>query len=161
MVMEKDAHDFFWHWYTHQKDPSDPFLRNWRSTWHLNLLKVAMLTSISERDDRVVTLNHVKLALGLLIEIEKYVPMVTSRMGKSEVNEAALTLLEVLRRHGGRMSQTELKKETFIHFKNGMEQYSTMMYLKETRQIIYNVEKVDGVDRTFVALPQNVRKESK
>jgi hypothetical protein len=82
-------------------------------------------------------------------------------MGKSEVNEAALTLLEVLRRHGGRMSQTELKKETFIHFKNGMEQYSTMMYLKETRQIIYNVEKVDGVDRTFVALPQNVRKESK
>ena len=157
--VEPDAYAHFWKWYLADKPPvGNIFLTNWHSTLHILALKVAMLTSISERDDLVITLDHICLALALLADIEKALPMVTSRMGKSEINEGALFLLRTLKNNGGKMNDKELKMATITQFRNPLEQYSTLEYLKTTGQIMVVKEIINGVERRFVGLPENVRK---
>ena len=154
MTLDKDADDFFWHWYTTQKDPPDRFLKNWYSSRHINLLKIAMLTSLSERNDLKVTLNDVKLALGLINEVEHNIPLITAKMGRSETNAAAMLIINLLRENDGRMLECDLKKITYKEFKNGLEQFATIRDLQQTQQIVCVTEKVENVDRRFVYLPK-------
>jgi len=135
MLMDKDAEDWFWNWYTHLKNPDDYFISNWYSTLNMNLLKVAMLTSVSERDDRVVTLAHVQLAYGLLMDVQKNLPMVTARLGRSELIEPSLQVIQILKNHGGRYPEKQLKMDTFKNFKDTREQWSLFEWLKQTGQI--------------------------
>lgn len=154
-----DASTYFWAWYLKDKAPvGDIFLTNWHSTLHILVLKVALLSSISESNDLVVTKSHIELAIGLLAEIQTQLPMVTSRMGKSETNEGNLYVLSVIKNAGGKILEKELKMITFTHFRNSMEQYTSLRYLAETGQTITVTEKVNTVDRRFVCLPGNVRK---
>ena len=125
----------------------------------MNLLKIAMLSSVSESNDRIVTLNHIKLSLGLLNEIESNVSMVTSRMGRSEVGSAVNLILSLLRQNGGKMLECDLKSQTFKEFKNGMEQYSTMRSLQEMGKYIIVPQKVGNVERRFACLPEVIKKE--
>ena len=153
------ADAWFWkEWYPNHKLPQDKFLRGWARSKHIQMLKVAMLTVLSETNELVIEKNHLELALKLLDHIEDTIPMITSRMGRSEVNESAVTMLEVLKRAGGKMLEKELKMLTFKEFKNAMEQYSTMQYLQQTGQIVMVTEKVGDVDKRYVGLPQNLKK---
>lgn len=155
-TLTPDADHWFWdEWYVKQKDPDDQFLRNWYSTKHINLLKVAMLTSVSERDDRVITLPHVQCAHGLLQSVEKNLPMVTQLIGRSETTESSATLLRVLRNHNGRMLEKELKMATIKEFKNTTEQWQVFEFLRTTGQIVRVPEKgKDGVERIWILLPK-------
>jgi hypothetical protein len=135
MLPTKEAIEWFWKWYTALKDPEDFFIKNWYSTLNINLLKVAMLTSVSERDDRVITLDHMQLSLELLREVEKNLPMVTERLGRSEIVEPAIRLKDTLRNNGGKMLEKELKMTTLKNFKNTLEQWQVFEWLKQTGQI--------------------------
>jgi hypothetical protein len=64
----------------------------------------------------------------------------------------------VIKNAGGKILEKELKMITFTHFRNSMEQYTSLRYLAETGQTITVTEKVNTVDRRFVCLPGNVRK---
>lgn len=159
-IFPKDAHDFFWGWYTSLKSPADKFLRNWYSTLHLNLLKVAMLNSISERDDLTVVKDDLELALGLLKEVEKYVPMITSRIGRSELTEPSLHMLSIIRNSGGCIAKKELMAMTFKDYKSTQEQWSVLQHLKETDQVkeissndVTQLREKNKIARQFLILP--------
>jgi hypothetical protein len=135
MTMTPDAEKWFWDWHVNLKDPDDYFIKNWYSTLGINLLKIAILSSVSERDDRIVTLDHMHLSLGLLKEVEKNLPMVTERLGRSELIEPALQIKAILRNHGGRYPEKQLKMDTLKNFKSTMEQWQVIEWLKQTEQI--------------------------
>lgn len=152
--LEERAKRWFWdEWYVKQKDPDDPFLRNWYSSKHINLLKVAMLSSISERDDLLITLDFIQLALGLLEEVEHKLPMVTQLMGRSETTAATALLLQVLKNHKGIMLEKDLKMTTIKEFKDMTEQWKVLEFLRTTGQILRVPKKgPDGVERIWILL---------
>ena len=150
--LDRDAHDHFWNFYTTQKDPDDRFMQNWYSTRHLNTLKIAMLSSVAERDDCVVTLNHVKLAIGLIEDIESKIGMVAERIGRDETIEPSLHVLSVLRNNGGAMPEKVLKLKTRKEFKDPIEQFRTLQFLAQTGQIVVADEAVNGVKMRVVRL---------
>ena len=159
MLLEPVASTFFWQWYISDTKPDDSFLKDWWSSKKILLLKVAMLTSLSERDDRVITKNYIELALALLGEVEKNISMVTTRIGRSELIEPSITILNMLRANKGAMPTKELRKRTLRDFKSTTEQWQVLQHLKDTDQII-EFDHIDaGVIRKMIALPSRVIKE--
>lgn len=150
--MSEETKAYFWGWYTALKDPDDHFLKNWYSTKHLNVLKIAMLSSISERDDLVVTTDHIKLSIALLDEIEHQLPMITDRIGRSEVVPATYIVLELLRNHGGEMPEKDLRMKTLKDFRNTMEQFSVLTFMQTTGQIAVEGRVKDGITKKFIVL---------
>lgn len=136
-TMTPEADKWFWdEWYPKQVDPDNKFLRNWYSSKHINLIKAAMLTCLSEGDDWIITIDHLQFCLGLLEEVEKKIPMLTNLIGRSETAVPAQHVLAVLRHRGGVIACKELKIVTNTDFKNPQEQYSVFEHLVSTGQII-------------------------
>jgi hypothetical protein len=153
MIVTPDAFAWFKNWYLTQRKPDDRFLRNWYSTIDMNLLKLATLTSISERDDKVVTLDHMKFVWGQLQEVEKQLPMVTERLGRSETIEPALDVKLILTHHGGQYPEKQLLMDTGRHFKSTQEQWYVMKWLRDTGQIKL-VEDATTKIKWYVLTPQ-------
>lgn len=132
-----EAEDWFWvKWYPNLKHPDDKFLRSWSRSKHIQLLKVAMLTSLSERDDLIITIDYLHLALELLDHVLGNMSMITTRMGRSELVEPAATILSILRNHGGVIIEKDLRLATFKDFRNYMEYQQVLDYLKTTDQLV-------------------------
>jgi hypothetical protein len=150
MTLTPEADKWFWYdWYPNIKDPDDQFLQKWYSSKHINLLKVAMLTSLSERDDLVITLDYLQMSLGLLDAVETGLPMVTQRMGRSDLVGPSLTILYVVKANKGVILKKELLAKTFKDFRDSLEQWRTIEHLKATEQLVEAMK--DG--RTYIALP--------
>lgn len=154
MVLEKEAEDWFWDWYMNGqgKHPDDAYMAAWRESWHINLLKVAMLISISESDSKLITKAYLQLALEQLKDIEENMPMVTSLVGRSELVGPAKMILGIIKTAGGIIGEKELKLRTFKEFKDPTEQWKVIEWLKQTEQL-YTVAK-DG--KVLFALPDKV-----
>jgi hypothetical protein len=154
-----DADKWFWEtWYPNQKDPADTFTKNWYSSRHVNVLKIAMLTMLSESDELVVTINHVQLALALLEEVEKSFPMITSLMGRGELTEPVNNVLHYIKNKGGWVREKEMKKDLmFKDFKNPFEYMQVIDQLKQTEQIrVIEGHMINGVVCRIVAVPECV-----
>lgn len=159
-VLTPDADHWFWvEWYPKQKDPSDSFIRNWYSSRHINLLKVAMLTVLSETNELVVTKNHLQLALALLDEIETKLPMITSRMGRSELTEPMHNILHYVRASKGFVREKDLRRDCNKDFKSTMELLSVLEHLIYTEQLKRIKQPANGVEVKFICLPECVIKE--
>jgi hypothetical protein len=150
MIIEPEADKWFWNWYLHPgKPPDDDFMLAWRESWHINLLKVSMLISLSERDDRVITQSYMELALEHLKDVETNMPMVTSRVGRSELVGPSMKIIEVIKNAGGFMHEGLLKIKTLQQFRDVTEQWKTIEWLKATGQLT----KVPFENKTYLALP--------
>ena len=155
MVLEPAADEWFWNWYLHpEKCPDDPFFEAWRESWHINLLKVAMLISLSERNDRIITLPYVQLALEQLKEVEENLPMITSMLGRSELSEPVQLLMALVRNNNGAIMEKVLKIKTMKMFKDTTEQWRTIEWLKSTEQLI----SVPKEGKMWLALPERVQR---
>jgi hypothetical protein len=157
--IEETGRRWFWdEWYTKQRDPDDPFLRNWYSSKHINLLKCAMLSVISEGDDLYITKNHLQMNLALLEHVEKGLPMITQLMGRSEVTGASAQLLQVIKNHKGRILEKELKILTIKEFRDMTEQWKVLEFLRTTNQIYQIPEKDEkGIQRIWIVTPDRIK----
>lgn len=69
-----------------------PSVQGWYATKSTQLMKLAMLTSLSERLDRVLEVKHFELALAYLSELEKDLYKIFGGTGKNELAEVALKI---------------------------------------------------------------------
>jgi hypothetical protein len=146
-------------WYLSIQDVDDVFLNAWRGTKHILMWKVAMLTSIAERLDRVVTRSHIDLAIDLIDQIESRLPIITDRMGRSELIEPIQAVLLYIRQKGGYVPEKELRATMLKHFKTTLELFNVLQHLSVTDQIVVRpFTLADGVERKYIALPECVRK---
>ena len=157
--LTNDGEKWFWDdWYVKQPTPDDKFMRNWSSTEHINALKIALLTSLSESDDLIITKPHLQLAVSLLEDVKKELPMVTQLMGRSEATMATSTLLRVVRNHGGKILEQELKISTIKEFKDTTEQWKVLEFLRGTKQVVrLPIKDEKGIERVWILLPELVR----
>ena len=159
-TFDAEAREFYNAWYRSVKLPDDVFLRAWARSKHIQLIKLAMLTALSEGTGFVIPKRYLELGLATLQSFEDKFGMITMRMGRSDVMEPLMTMLDVVRNHGGQIPEKELKLVTMKNFKSSLEQWQILKHLQETDQIVIGVQKVNGVERRMVALPENVVRKS-
>lgn len=98
----KKARDYAEEWYQdHDRNrPDDPRMKGYHSRKHVHALKIAMLVSLSERDDRIITTTHWDAALKLLDGIEGDMPSALGSMGDNPMAAQASAIESYIKTKG-------------------------------------------------------------
>lgn len=91
-----DALEFFVKWYPTRLARPDPNLLGYYETKDIQLLKVAMLVSLSERDDLTLRRSDLVAGLDLLSLVEQNLSRVFQGIGRNELNSATVKVLDQL-----------------------------------------------------------------
>lgn len=93
-IMEPDTIAFYEDWYRdhYKKTESEPsrYLQDYFQTKPELMLKIAMLTTLSEQDELVISIEHIKLALDMLAQIEPDMNRAFERSGRNELSAIAI-----------------------------------------------------------------------
>lgn len=149
-----DAARIFWSdWYPLLIKPEDEIMEGYYSSKHIQALKVAMLIALAESPiELVLTTDRLQKAIALLDSIEGNMPKLSVAAGRNELAVPTQTILELLAKNGGWMSEKALRCRMGKDL-TPVEQLSVLRYLQETDQIfVREVEDVQKVRRQMVML---------
>lgn len=102
---EPEAKVFYERWYMSLAIPTDPTLAGYYESKHIQLLKIAMLLSLSESTSLVLTRRDLEFGLELLGLAEVNMSRVFSGMGRNELNPIANKIILTIKA----MSPTKVK----------------------------------------------------
>ena len=105
-------------WYTSAIPPVDEALTGYYDSKHMQVLKTAMLWSLSESFDLVLRPQHIHHTLELFKLLESNLHRVFEGVGRNELHGLSSSLLNILRQAGGILE--EKKVYTFM-FASGTE----------------------------------------
>lgn len=92
-------------WYQSQVAPTEEALTGYYDSKHIQVLKVAMLWSLSESFDLVITPKHLHHTLELFELLETNLHRVFEGVGRNELHGLSSTLLNLLRTAGGELEE--------------------------------------------------------
>lgn len=104
------ARKFYDKWYQGIKPPEDEVMAGYYESKHIQLMKVAMLLALAEKEPKLVlTEQLLQLALVLLDEIEINMPKLSVAAGRNELAIPQQRIMELLKECKGYMREKQLK----------------------------------------------------
>lgn len=91
-----EAREEYTRWYMTRDIPEDPDIEGYYLTKPNQVIKVAMLVSLSESSSLIITKDHWEVAMALLDKTEANLKQVFQGIGRNELNAVASKLLEYL-----------------------------------------------------------------
>lgn len=145
---------FATNWYENLKLPSDPTIRGFYRTKHLQVFKVAQLVALSTSQDLVITEEVLQITLAMFERMERNLPRVFQGMGRNELNSVSTKLLDILKMANGIMPEKQVSAVMWKEV-NGQELFNIITQLEKTEQVVRLRKKdAQGVERIYVALPE-------
>lgn len=104
-AIEESAREWTREWYVKfwksaKERMDDQMLEGYAARKQTHLFKLAMMLSVAERDDLVITRGDVELAECMLKDIENDMPRVFARIGRTEQSLQAERFITYIREHG-------------------------------------------------------------
>lgn len=98
----KELRDLMESWYIDfsQQDPDDPRLEGYFQRKHVHVHKIAMLLSVAERDDLVITQAHFEAAKILLEDLEAKLPRAMASIGSNPIGDQLYQMLDFIAERG-------------------------------------------------------------
>lgn len=93
-------------WYKTRDEKTDGYF----SRKHDTMFKVAAILSASDSSTRIIGASHIKRALGMLEENERYMETILSSVMSNETGDVTERILEIIRRDG-KISHMEMLKK--------------------------------------------------
>jgi len=141
MIWGEGTKEFYSDWYVNLVRPSDPIMEGWFNSVHVQVLKMAMLISLSESMDRIILKVHIEVAMELVNMIETNIPKVFNGVGRNELSAIANKLMEMLEHSDGKRMPEKLIKRTLFKEADPSEIARIIQHLKETGQLVREVHK--------------------
>lgn len=110
---------------------------------HVHVHKVAMLLSLCERDDLVVTETHFEAAKALLAGLEDRMPRAFSTVGRNPYSDDILRILDFINSFGGKPVERKHIARRFFHQLQGAELDEVLSSLVVMGELEY-VKTIDG-----------------
>lgn len=155
-------------WYNTRDIPKDPDTAGYFKTKPNQVLKVAMLISLSESPDLILRKSHFDVAMALLEKTEVTLTRVFQGIGRNELNAVANKAVEYLFASPERDYQdgTVHKRARFIEEKRlrgllyrdapGRELNDVLDHLKNTNKVFTYVMTTGGVGRVLLGLQESI-----
>jgi hypothetical protein len=156
----------FWdHWYNTRVIPREPDTRGYHKTKPILALKVAMLVALSERPEKVIKVDDLKLALALLEATEQHLLKVFQGIGRNELNSVASKIIGFLdaaaekgykqgdKLYKGKCTPEKILRATFYRDAPSRELDDIMNHLIASDKIF----RFAVGDRTYVFLKESIR----
>ena len=153
IVWSNMARKWFTEWYLDQKLPQDPTIRGYYRTLKVQLMKVAMVVSICERDDLILTDEHLQIALAMLDRIAGNLASVFRAVGRNELHAVGQKIVQLLDMNNGFMPKKEIIRAMSAHA-NSRELWEILTMLRDT-DVVYEakLDLGDGVPRDYILTP--------
>lgn len=132
-----------WYQTTADADDHDDRVEGYFNRKHVHVHKVAMILSLCERDDFVVTLAHFEGAKHILGGVEKNMPRAFSGVGRNPYSDDILKILEFIQSFGGEPVTRKIIAQRFYHQLQGPELDEVLGTLTTMEELVY-VELIDG-----------------
>lgn len=84
VMLTKDAEKFFDEWYESLGEPANTESAAFFERKHDHALKVAMILSIAESDDLIITIKHLQVAIEIVDQIELSIPGAVEMIGATD-----------------------------------------------------------------------------
>ena len=104
----EDGEEFWQDWYRNMKYPDLPILDSWYGRKHDHMLKLAILLSLSCRDDLVLNPSIIGMAIQILDQMEQFLPLIYNEIGKLPITEHKERILKQMERRKGVATRSEL-----------------------------------------------------
>lgn len=141
-----EARAWFRNWYQTRVLPKDPTIRGFARTRHMQMLKVAMILSVCESNDLVLTEAHLQMADLILSRVEPMMSAVFNAVGRNELHAVGEKIKDIVRMHGG-----------IIQEKQVLQAMSAHATTREIYEVIDYLGKTDQVRRTTATLKNGVK----
>lgn len=144
-----EAFEYYNEWYVNHSrgllKRSTPATLGWLSSKPTQVIKLAILTCLSESDDLVITPVHYEISLAYLAEMEQTIMMIFGGVGRNELASIAIKVLEHLQNIGEPVAKTALATRfhsSLAAGKGAQELDEILAHLKLTEQIVEEWVKV-------------------
>jgi hypothetical protein len=153
-----EARKFYAEWYMHPKTSDDPIMSGFLETKGIQVLKVAMLISLSESNDCVLRAEHIQLSLAMFETIEGNMEKLSSGVGTSKLAYPTSKLIEDIEHLGGWIDE----KKARLIMRRALEPReidAVIAELKRTGEIIEaDFTPPGGVTRRILCTPAQFEK---
>lgn len=134
-------------WYEEQliKVPlKAPTVQSWYASKSTQVIKLAMLTCISETGGLKLEIPHFELSLRYLDELEKDLPKIFGSVGRNELAPVTQRIYEYVCNQSDPVSERKLKTNFFMDCKPPDEFETCLQHLLNAKQLFKNWINVDG-----------------
>lgn len=136
-----EAREFYKNWYETRTISTDPLIQWFDKTSFIQILKVAMLLGLSESPpSRVMKLEYLNLAMDLINLMKQNLPKVFMGLGRNEMNQARMRIINVLNICGGILTEKSLFARVYQDLPRGGSQM-------EFNNLLSDMEKCDDIRR--------------
>lgn len=93
----------------------NPTVRSWFASKPTQVLKIAMLTSLADKPDLILTVDHFEVALAYLTKLEEDLPKIFGGVGRNELAGVAVKIFEFVAGGGDLPVAMGLVKTNFFN----------------------------------------------
>jgi hypothetical protein len=138
--LTKDAVKWGESWYTTHYTSQHPGLDDDRFGGYIarkqtHIHKLAMILSASQRDERTINVDDLETANEMVTDLEKQMPQVFSRIGRTDISFHAERLMDHIRRRGGKVPWTEAYRYVHTNFPSNKEFEDVVRGLVQSGQV--------------------------
>ena len=141
MSFTADASKFFDGWYMKQVYNPTGRMARYHKTKHVHLQKLAMIVSISESDELLVTTEHLAKALKVLDSTEKMMPEAFAYVGVTNEARVAQLIIELLKSKDGQVGHQELSRHVRKFIRSRKELNGILEMLMDSGMISVAVDR--------------------
>lgn len=164
MRWSDEAIKFYDDWYMNMKIPTDTTIVGYYKSKHIQLIKVAMLLSLSESADMVLEVRHLQFGMELLGMAETNLLRVFQGMGRNELHAVAQKGLDYLNaspkrqvEYLGKVVETNVMLEKQLRgflFRDaqGRDVEDILNHLLTTEKVFRITTSTNGIARNFICL---------
>lgn len=149
-----DAKSYFTHWYETRTIAKDPNIEYFDKTKFEQALKVGMLLSLAQSDDRILTLDHFQLALAMVDKVLVKLPQVFAGVGRNELAAISVKMEGMIRKEGGLVLEKEVVDRLWADA-HGAEIYQIIAHMESVGRVKRLQQSTkEGVIRQWLATPE-------
>ena len=130
-----EALDWYRNWFETRRSSNNPLIRQYDENLHVQLIKLAMLTSVGYSLSRVIQLEHLITSLAHLDLVKTTLPTVLSGIGRNDLAKVSDMLLTLLREAPGHTVTEKDLRVALWHQANDEEFIAIVHHLQTVGKI--------------------------
>jgi hypothetical protein len=158
MIMPQDTRDYYKKWYDDHSinvcRSAPPHMQSWVRSKSTQVLKLAMLTSLSISHDMVIEKEHIDAALALLKEVEKDLYSIFGGAGRNELGNVALKIFSYIHTQERALPYRKLQSRFFNECKPPNDFAICIQHLVDRGEVVTHQVSVGGIATVYIGTPQ-------
>lgn len=153
--------DWYKDWYNENLrtvTKQSPQTEGWFASKSTQVMKLGMLTSLSEGTDLILRICHLEAALGMLGVLEKDLHRIFGGIGRNELAAVSFKILDYVENYGEPIAASKLKARFFNDCKPPSEYDDCLAYLTGEGVLKQYTFQVNGTWATVIGTPEQVLK---